>query len=110
MQCGYVHAAHGKKRNQGHLGPHLQLQIPDQNSRHESECQIGNDTESTIEIAERLDDGVINASPGLSFIPEVAYWIALKEGNKEECQASHNRDEHGRVNDQYVYPLDGDPE
>lgn len=93
-------ATHGDQRDQSDLGPPLQLQVPYQESRNDSESEVGDDTEDTVDVAESGDDCVVDALSFLrSAVPHVRDWVALEETDEEESASSDNRDAHGTVDD-----------
>ena len=93
-------ATHRDQRDQSNLGPPLQLQVPYQESRNDSEGEVGDDTEDTVDVAESGDDCVVDALSFLrSAVPHVRDWVALEETDEEESASSDNRDAHGTVDD-----------
>ena len=88
-------AAHGDQRNQSDLSPPLQLQMPYQEARNDSEGEVGYDAEHAVDIAKRGDDSVINALSLLrSAIPHVRNRVALEQTNEEKGASSDDRDTH----------------
>lgn len=93
-------AAHSDQRDQSNLGPPLQLQVPYQEARNNSEGEVGYDTEDTVDVAESSNDCVVDALSFLrSSIPHVRDWVALEETDEEESASSDERDKHGTVDD-----------
>lgn len=102
-------AAHSKQWDEGNLRLLLQLKIPDQGSRQQSEGEISNDTENAVNVSEGNDDEVGDASPiHEALLPEVSDGVALEKCNKEKGRAGDGRNSHGSVDDPGVYALDGD--
>jgi len=97
-------AAHSDQRDQSNFGPPLQLQMPDQESRNDSEGEVGDDTEDTVDVAESGDDCVVDALSFLrSAVPHVRDWVALEETNEEESASSNDRNAHGTVDDPGIF-------
>lgn len=98
--CSTCYATHGDQWDQSNLGPPLQLQVPYQESRNDSESEVGDDTEDTVDVAESGDDCIIDTLSFLrSAVPHVRDWVALEETDEEESASSDDRDAHGTVDD-----------
>jgi hypothetical protein len=106
----HLHASHCDKRDQGHLGPPLQLQVPHEETGNDSECEVRNDAKYAVYVAERDNNIVAYASAMLVFLVEEVHWVTLEDDDEEESASCNNRDKHGEVEDPSVNAFDADSE
>lgn len=94
----------GKDGSNDNLRPHSHLQVPNDETREDSECPVGSRDQYTSSVGASHDDVRREASiRAWVLVPEVRYRSALEHGNEEihgskETSADHDKPDDPDVN------------
>ena len=104
-----LHATHGDEWDQSHLGPSLELEMPYQETRDDSEREVGHYAKGTVRIRKSYDKIVCDArSSWVPSGPEIVYRVALENYDEKKGPSSHDRRQHRCVKDPGVDAFDTD--